>query len=43
MYTRYIQDDGNGCVHNTVDPFMRSLPVFLSDEQAMEYFSEEKA
>lgn len=38
MFERYSQDDGNGYVHNVVDPFIRGLPVFLSDDQAQEYF-----
>lgn len=40
MFDRYSKDHGNGYVHDIVDPYMRSLPVFLSTEQAEEYFNE---
>ena len=38
MFDRYSKDKGNGYVHDIIDPFMRSLPVFLSEAQAEEYF-----
>lgn len=39
MFDRYSKDHGNGYVHDVIDPYMRSLPVFLSTEQADEYFA----
>lgn len=39
MFDRYSKDLGNGYVHDVVDPFIRNLPAFLSDEQAEEYFA----
>lgn len=41
MFDRYTRDNGNGYVHDVIDPFIRSLPIFLTDEQADEYFKAE--
>lgn len=42
LYKRYDANHGNGYVHDIVDPYMRSLPTFLSEEQAKDYFEKNK-
>ena len=40
MLERYEALDGNGEVHEKIDPFIRSLPMFFSDEEAEAHFKE---
>lgn len=40
LFDRYSKANGNGYVHDIVDPFIRSVPVFLSDTEAEVHFAE---
>lgn len=40
LFDRYSKANGNGYVHDFVDPFVRSVPVFLSDSEAEMHFAE---
>lgn len=40
LFDRYGKANGNGYVHDIVDPFMRSVPTFLSDAEAEDFFAD---
>lgn len=40
LYTRYRDNDGNSYIVDTVEPFIRELPVFASSQDAESYYEE---